>query len=376
MSKQIRFVIAVAFLVTLPRPALACLNDRDTLAAEAQRRPDVLRAITGRFERNPAMYYEMRIARLKVELAHNPTLLSDYDDIAVALDRLGYDTQAIAWIDRKLVRLPKFDSKNHDISEEWYRYYANSGTFHVHRWIHDGADSTQYRDLSVARQQIEKAIAIKPTAHFGREKYQLKVIDWLIQSRVKGPAVTLATALDGAPRDECITALAGLIALGNAWESVDIYEALAEQLGQENHALADLAELRAEELRKSGHKSLVTDNTAPHRSIFEEGLINETPYIYEQFASQRAEADRWQTQRTQYMMGLLQRGRHPDTDPAFWNGWHDSGPPVIVRPPGHYDGLKRLVTMLTSIFIGLIVAAPFAVAVIVGRRKSRKPTGA
>ena len=371
MFKQIRYVVAATFLLTLPHPTVACLNDRDTLASEAQRRPDVLRAITGRFERNPPLYYDMRIARLKAELARNPAILSDYDDIAVALDRRGFDDEALRWIERKKRYLPPFHSQSHNDTETWYRYYANSGTFHVHRWIHGGADPAQRSDLMAARAQIAKAIEIKPDAHFGREKYQLKVIDWLIKTRLKGSQTSLASTLKNEPNQECATALAGLITLGNAWESVDIYKALAEQLGQENHALADLAELRAEELQKSGHKSLVGDSALTRHSMFEEGLINDTPYIYGQYASQRGEADRWQAARTQYMIGLLKQGRHPDTDPTFWNGWHDSGPPAIVRPPGQYDGLKRLVDIVSFTVIALIGLA-LAAVVVRRRRRERK----
>ena len=367
MFKQIRYVVAATFLLTLPHPTVACLNDRDTLASEAQRRPDVLRAITGRFERNPPLYYDMRIARLKVELARNPAILSDYDDIAVALDRRGFDEEAIRWIDRKVAVLPAITSSDPNITEAWYRYYANSGTFHVHLWIHNGASPTQFDDLTTARDQIAEAIAIKPDAHFGREKYQLKVIDWLIKTRVKGSSETLAAALENAPDDECATALAGLITLGNAWESVDIYEALENKLGEKDHALADFARLRALELVKIGHKPLVSDED--DADAMADHLIARAPYIREQYDKQRAEADRWQAARTQYMLGLLEQGRHPDTDPTFWNGWHDSGPPAIVRPPGQYDGLKRLVDIVSFTVIALI---GLALAAVVVRRQRRE----
>ena len=74
--------------------AHACLNDRDTLAEEIRGLPDVTAIITGRFERNPPLYYQMRIDRLAREIparhGHetlaNPNTLNDCDDMAVALD--------------------------------------------------------------------------------------------------------------------------------------------------------------------------------------------------------------------------------------------------------------------------------------------------
>lgn len=32
------------------------------------------------------------------------------------------------------------------------------------------------------------------------------------------------------------------------------------------------------------------------------------------------------------MMERLTAGCHPDTDPTFWNDWHDPGPPVVRDP--------------------------------------------
>jgi hypothetical protein len=42
-------------------PARACLWDDDTLATEARGLPDAVAVLTGRFERNPPRYCELRL---------------------------------------------------------------------------------------------------------------------------------------------------------------------------------------------------------------------------------------------------------------------------------------------------------------------------
>ncbi len=96
------------------RPSSACLNDRDsdTLANQGKQLPDVVRVISGRFERNPPLYYQMRIARVAKELKLHSELLALYDDIAVANDRLGRDDEAIAWMTRKKARLAQSSTQS------------------------------------------------------------------------------------------------------------------------------------------------------------------------------------------------------------------------------------------------------------------------
>ena len=126
-----RFAYSICALVCLSVPVRACMNDRDSdsLAEEAQGLPDVVQVISGRFPRNPPLFYQMRIARVQQELNQNPRNFPLYDDIAVALDRLGRDDEAIRWIETKRRLLPPFNANNRVLKEHWYRYYANAGTF-------------------------------------------------------------------------------------------------------------------------------------------------------------------------------------------------------------------------------------------------------
>ena len=135
---------AVVIILLLARPLKACLWDYDTLAAEAQRQPiaDVVHIITGRFERNPPLYYELRLKRSAERIAANPDDFLAYDDAGVACDRLGRDDEAIAWMEKKAKRLDAAEADRgeaHELDEHRYRYLANVGTFWVHRWAHRAA---------------------------------------------------------------------------------------------------------------------------------------------------------------------------------------------------------------------------------------------
>ena len=86
------------------------------------------------------------------------------------------------------------------IKEHRYRYHANLGTFLVHRWVRQGGDRSSIEESSNPRDEIAAAIEINPNAHFGREKYQLRVIDWIIKPPPRPTVSTCRIFSDGNPR--------------------------------------------------------------------------------------------------------------------------------------------------------------------------------
>ena len=365
--------LLLAFLL-LPITAHACLNDRDTLAEEIKGLPDVVQVVTGRFERNPPLYYRMRLARVAADLKAVPSRLAEYDDAGVACDRLGRDDEAIAWMAKKRVQLDRAKAADAAVQEQWYRYNANVGTFWVDRWIRAGADRKRIGEVQKARDYIAEAIKIKPDAHFGREKYQLQVMDWIIQGRPLYVPTNVLEKRRGFPGEELNTtpeedtdaflfyhlsdakdetkALCGLIVLGNAWENVDIFQALGRSLPSfRSHQLQYLCKLRCRELIDQRHGSLIPG--APTGEIFKMALHLESTFPERQsederlYRQLRAEADTWQKKRTDYMMPLLTAGRHPDTDPTFWKDYHDPGPPQISIP------LERRFYLIFGSFLGM-----------------------
>jgi tetratricopeptide (TPR) repeat protein len=343
MKRRFDYSILIVAILFSVLPSHACMNDRDSdsLAEEGRDLPDVVRVITGRFERNPPLFYQMRVARVQQEIRSQPRAFNLYDDISVALDRLGRSDEAIEWIEKKRSLLPPFNAQDRVLKEHWYRYYANGGTFWAHRWLRAGANRKQISQMVRARDMIARAIHIKPDAHFGREKYQLAAMNWIIKpgqyADVRRGLLQHANFARTSKQD--IAGLSGLVVLGNAWESVDVFNALAQAIQRDDRrsSLAYLARLRTNELIASGHNSLFPN--APQGKGLKEALSfisaahrpNNKTEVEDAYKVLRADAEQWQATRKEYMMTRLQTGRHPDTDKAFWNEYSSNEPPTLEQ---------------------------------------------
>ncbi len=165
-------VLTLGLLTATPGASLACLWDYDTLKQERSRFPDTLELITGKFLRHSTEFYEWRIADRKARLEQEPDNLALYDDLAVAYDKVGQTQKAIETILAKDKRKPGL-----------YETESNLATFSVHAG-----------QLDRSLQHVERALQINPDAHFGREKYQKLLVEYLVQRRkAKGDQLPLAT---------------------------------------------------------------------------------------------------------------------------------------------------------------------------------------
>lgn len=393
---------AFALLVGLPISVAACLWDRDTPAEEALGVPEVVAVLTGRFERNPPLYYEMRLARVALHLQNQPDDLAAYDDAGVACDRLGLGDDAISWMDRKRLQLEKLDASRPEVREHRYRYHANLGTFLVHRWVRQGADRARIAEVATACDEIASALEINPDAHFGREKYQLQAMKWIVDPPQADGSEYLPNFLDWSfgdiygevttpqEADEAVRGLAGLIVLGNAWESVDVFHALnvalqRNSLGFERgrdggrNSLAYLAWLRCIELVDSGHGSLLPNAPKGEKLkplLFRPDFTKADLLLDPVFRQFRTEADAWHTERVAFMLRRLDAGRHPDTDSNFWEGY--TPPPVPELPtisvPDAYNAWQsRRMKLVLFVIIGvpILLTGLLASGWIVRARKAR-----
>lgn len=316
-----RLLLAVALL---PAHAVACLNDRDTLGYELRNKPEVQAALTGRFERNPPVYYEARIKRIRA--IEKPTA-DDVDDLAVALDRLGRPREGIAALEaaRDLRATP----------ESRYRHVANHGTMLAHAYLSEGRKDPAL--LARAEAEITLALQMKPDAHFGREKVQLEVLRWM-RTLEKSDGSTLADPLRKLPGEdeEWARGLAGLVVLGAAWESPDVVDAIGV-LSSRTGALHQLAAARFDELRKAGRvplsSSLADAGMKPHRYHTAKTRVPDVP-VPARFTVLRAEAEAERTRRDAYLTAEIGKGRHPDTDPEFWKGFNVRSQPMVPDPEG------------------------------------------
>lgn len=155
--------------------AAPCLWDTDTIDTELRGLPDALDLVTGRWHRHGEAYYRERVERLgkATELS-----LADHDDLAVAYEKLGDQTAALDVMARKAERLAVTPDADHE-----YRRLANVGTFHAH--------AGRYDEALVA---LRAAVALNPAAHFGREKYQIAVIE-IVQKAQTRPELLRETSL-------------------------------------------------------------------------------------------------------------------------------------------------------------------------------------
>lgn len=348
-------LLSSILVVAASGTALACIWDRDTLEMETKSFPNVTNVITGRFPRNPPLYYVRRLELATARVESEPDDLASYDDAGVACDRLGRGDEAIEWMRAKRERLEQMAARPEGmfadlLRDHTYRHLANLGTFYAHRWIRGGADRADVSDLERARDNIKAAIAVNPDAHFGRERYQLRAIEWLLvvepwKMQAKGTSplgdflglqgTDAEYQTDNKYRErelvskglgDAVKGLTGLIVLGNAWESVDVFHALSLALQAEGaSSAAYLARLRMEELVRAGRGSLrpgAPTGDALLKVAFAPTLLEKGPMrdLREEYAERRADAREWMTERQGEILRRLRAGRHPDTDPKFWVG--------------------------------------------------------
>lgn len=163
MNQLTHGLVGLLILLAFSVPARACFWDYDTLKMERQRFPETLELITGKFLRHSPVFYQARIRDRERRLAEQPTP-SVYDDLAVAYEKLGQHDQAIAITLQKEQNYPGL-----------YETQANLGTFYIHAGQH-----------VLGVQAIQNAIAINPQAHFGREVYQLHLVNYVLSRQTDG----------------------------------------------------------------------------------------------------------------------------------------------------------------------------------------------
>ncbi|QYK52956.1 MAG: hypothetical protein KF824_11935 [Fimbriimonadaceae bacterium] len=305
---------------------MGCLWDSDTLAQELKGLPELPDIIAGRIERNPDLYYEMRIARIEKVINNSGSNVPEmFFDLAVAYDKLGRDDEAIKCLeDRwdKYHSVTDIDYSNEKQTELSYKRNANLGTFYIHRGI--GLKEDGLGDLKKGLALIEKAVEINPNAHFGREVVQIALVKDLIWE--------LGSQLDqrpplNIPKKELRRGLLGIVVLGGAWESPRIWAWIAGTLNARDSNVNHLIMLRCKELGATDEIyriKLPRPLNIPY--YWASGKAN----IESEFAHLRKSADKYQQNRTDFMLSKLNLGLHPDTDSHFWDGYKES-PKYVVR---------------------------------------------
>ncbi len=162
-----RSALVLLAVLSCCQTSRACLWDRDTLAMERQKFPTTLELITGKFLRHSPQFYQWRVDDRQKKLAGEPGRVEYYDDLAVAYDKLGKPELAIEAM-----------LKKDAIKAGLYETHANLATFYIHAG-----------DLTRGLEGVNRALEINPDAHFGREKYQKYLVEYLISRQVDGKTV-------------------------------------------------------------------------------------------------------------------------------------------------------------------------------------------
>ena len=131
----------------------------------------------------PGYYREReRLAREKLAVLHpdSETAYALTDDLAVSLYRTGRIKEAISLIRDKLKRQEVIGLTGKDL----YSSYANLGEFLVqeHLWAMLGGDGAARERVSEGRALMKKSVDVNPTAHFGRQEWQLVAVDALLEA--------------------------------------------------------------------------------------------------------------------------------------------------------------------------------------------------
>lgn len=158
--KVYAFTSTLIFSVT----SFACINDSDTKFFEQQKFPGVQQLMAGDFVTHSKEFYAWRAKDRLEKLKKEPGNLAYYDDLAVSYEKSGDTPKAIETLTAMYQKAPNR-----------YETLANLGTFYIHN-----------KQYAKGLELLKKAIIINPDAHFGREVYQIKLVEHLLKENPNG----------------------------------------------------------------------------------------------------------------------------------------------------------------------------------------------
>ncbi len=348
--RRLRVVILSTLGVLLPTALWACLWDYDTIKMERSRFPETLELITGKFLRHSPEFYEWRIKDRLARLKSDPADARLLDDLSVAYDKTGQLEQAI----ETALREQKLHPDRYEVA-------SNLGTFYFHAGRLD--DSLT---------EINRALQINADAHFGREKYQKILTEYVLPRWADhAPQLPLARAVvrakpenDGAAggearrgssfadfvvadiasldskRREVQSAIRGVLGMMRfaKHDSPILLEALGSLLehGGDRDPETDAKLLAARAyLQASYHAPDETSKTA-YREMARGALSLQTPRrdkqaqvtleaVEEQFQQELTEAQEWYTELHGREVAWIRSGKQPE---AEFDKLYDAAPEV------------------------------------------------
>jgi tetratricopeptide (TPR) repeat protein len=379
MSERQRAILVLVAVLGVPAIAAACLWDYDTLKQERTRFPSTLELITGKFLRHSKEFYEWRIQDRLYKLAADPTNLGYHDDLAVAYQKTGQHAKAVEAILAK-----------EKISPGLYETYSNLGTFHI-----------LAGDLEKGLPYIDKALAINPDAHFGRERYQKWLVEYAIAQRRGDKAqfpLRSSSGVSGAERvpegfheflrqrlgkhrltdadlRQAVKGILGMMRFANH-DNPLLLEVLGDVLLHDSPEI-DAKQLAARAYLKASYEVKDPAAQQAYRHFAEQALKMQLrhpqtsdelklPELEAEFAAELADANQWYEELKSREIGWIRDGKDAD---AEFESLYSEDPVALGEPPDVAPPLGR------NVAVGAGLAAILLVG-FVGLRWLRRPAGA
>ncbi len=200
-------------------------------------------------------------------------------------------------------------------------------------------------------------------------------MSWLIDSREEEPISLsryIASSIHGDDKKNAITGLTGLIRLGGAWQSTDVYLAIASLYYYPEQSMAGIAKLRAKEIYDNGGKSMdpgFKDFESESSDVLDHPSLDE--HEISEFKRLRDIADKWNADREAFMLRKLEKGDHPDTDPHFWDG-SPTLPPLTVHQSVGSWFRHDVLTMEHEAWFGLAVCFGSTILIVYAVVRARR----
>ncbi len=347
-------LVTVLIILIVVQPAIACLWDYDTLAMERRKFPGTLELITGKFLRHSEAYYQWRIQDREERRKSDPDDPKLLDDLSVAYDKTGNRERAI-----------ELALESKEKNPDRYETAANLGTFYIHAG-----------ELEKGLYEIKRALVINPEAHFGREEYQMLLVEYLLErKRLKSAGELKARRLLTFPKfileqkfkttkptaeekeqeiQSAIKGITGMMRFGNH-DSPVLLEALGELLlsratGDSSHRLACRALLKAsyeaddpeeqKRLRMAAQMSLGWQTAMPNEDKRIPLVLVESS-----FKDELAEADHWYQQVCDDEQRWIEEGKNVDAE--FSKKYYEQPSLTETEEPMM---ISRTVLFLTGVF--------------------------
>jgi hypothetical protein len=145
-----------------------------------------------RFAKHGPAHYRERDRLTREKLAKlapdDPASFPLADDLAVGLDRLGRPADAVVVMRDKLAQQQERGLSGRDL----YTSYANLGTFLIHA-NHAKAvagDPAARERVREGIALVRKSVEVNPQAHFGRERWQVAIAEFLLAAAEKPELLT------------------------------------------------------------------------------------------------------------------------------------------------------------------------------------------